>query len=185
MCRHRYNLSRRFVCTFVAALWTVPVPTSFAFLVSSSLLVIRPSSSSSKTIVNSMDDPQRETDYYRSDGVRITHDPYAPGMASKYGLPGETDPAGFDPYADTVGPGIYGGAVERDEAGNVRIGQQYQLHNHRPGPIYSGQGYSLMSRALQMGPEKDVVCYCGVVNPSSSFLERESELENKSRLIHG
>ena len=41
-------------------------------------------------------------DYYRADGVRITHDPYAPGMATKYGRQGETDPEGFDPYADSV-----------------------------------------------------------------------------------
>lgn len=59
-----------------------------------------------------------------------------------------------DPYADTVGPGIYGGSVVRDERGNIVIGQQYQNHNHRPGPVYDGKGYSLMSRALQAGPEK-------------------------------
>lgn len=35
-------------------------------------------------------------EYYRHDGVKITHDPYAPGMAEKYGLPGSTDPEGFD-----------------------------------------------------------------------------------------
>ena len=58
---------------------------------------------------------------YRADGVRITHDPYAPGVAEKYGLPGRTDPEGFDPYADTVGPGIYGGSVKRDSnTGEVR-----------------------------------------------------------------
>lgn len=95
-----------------------------------------------------------QNEYYRRDGVRITHDPYAPGMAEKYGIPGSTDPEGFDPYADTVGPGIYGGAVERDAQGNVVIGQQYQNHNDRPGPVYNGQGYSLMSRAIQIGPEK-------------------------------
>ena len=42
---------------------------------------------------------------YRKDGVRIQHDTYAPGMAEKYGREGETDNEGFDPYADTVGPG--------------------------------------------------------------------------------
>ena len=26
---------------------------------------------------------------------------------------------GFDPYKDTVGPGIYGGIVKRDESGEV------------------------------------------------------------------
>ena len=92
-------------------------------------------------------------EYYRSDGVRITHDPYAPGMAEKYGLPGQTDREGFDPYADTVGPGIYGGSVKRDEKGEVVIGEQYQNHNHRPGPVYDGQGYSITSRAIQAGPE--------------------------------
>lgn len=92
-------------------------------------------------------------EYYRKDGVRIDHDPYAPGMAAKYGLPGSTDDEGFDPYADTVGPGIYGGSVQRDEKGNLIMGQQYQNHNQRPGPVYDGTGYSLMSRAIQAGPE--------------------------------
>ena len=67
--------------------------------------------------------------YYRADGVRITHDPYARGMAEKYGAPGKTDADGFDPYADSVGPGIYGGTVKRDDMGQVVIGRQYQNHN--------------------------------------------------------
>merc|ERR1719502_1945318 len=66
-------------------------------------------------------------------------------MASKYGRPGATDPDGFDPYADTVGAGIYSGNVVRDEKGNVVIGQQYQNHNPRPGPMYDGTGYTAMS----------------------------------------
>lgn len=33
-------------------------------------------------------------EYYRADGVKIDFDPYAPGMAEKYGLPGNTDPEG-------------------------------------------------------------------------------------------
>mmetsp|Transcript_49257 Transcript_49257/g.148264 ORF Transcript_49257/g.148264 Transcript_49257/m.148264 type:complete len:245 (+) Transcript_49257:147-881(+) len=94
-------------------------------------------------------------DYFRTDGVRIAHDPYAPGMAETYGLPGSTDPEGFDPYADTVGPGIYGGSVKRNpETGKVVIGEQYQNHNNKPGPVYDGTGYSLMSKAIQAGPEK-------------------------------
>lgn len=40
-------------------------------------------------------------EYYRTDGVRIDFDPYALGMAEKYGLPGSTDADGFDPYSDT------------------------------------------------------------------------------------
>jgi len=93
-------------------------------------------------------------EYYRKDGVRIVHYPYQLGMAEKYGLPGNTDPEGFDPYADTVGPGIYGGTVRRDEQGEAVIGQQYQNHNHRPGPVYDGTGYSLMSKAIHAGPQK-------------------------------
>lgn len=88
-------------------------------------------------------------EYYRGDGVRICHDPYAPEMAAKYGLPGATDNEGFDPYADTVGPGIYGGIVERDENGEVVIGRQYQNHNPRPGPVYAGGGYTPINRALK------------------------------------
>lgn len=97
---------------------------------------------------------EKTDEYFRSDGVRIAHDPYAPGMAEKYGLPGQTNPEGFDPYADTVGPGIYGGSVERNTDGTILIGEQYQNHNHRPGPVYDGRGYSLMSRAIHAGPEK-------------------------------
>ena len=41
-------------------------------------------------------------EHYRADGVRIQHDPYASGMAEKYGRPGETDADGFDPYAGRV-----------------------------------------------------------------------------------
>ena len=68
--------------------------------------------------------------YYRSDGVRITHDPSAPEMAAKYGRPGGTDRDGFDPYADSVGAGIYGGTVERGADGSVTIGRQYQQQSH-------------------------------------------------------
>merc|ERR1719487_2750293 len=88
---------------------------------------------------------------YNHCGTRITHDPYAPGMAEKYGKPGKTDNEGFDPYRDTVGPGIYGGIVERDESGNVVVGKQYQNHNQRPGPVYAGGGYTPMSNALRSG----------------------------------
>lgn len=91
-------------------------------------------------------------EYYRPDGVRIVHDPYAAGVAEKYGIPGKTDREGFDPYADTVGAGIYGGSVKRDDDGNVLVGKQYQNHNARPGPVYDGNGYSLMSRAIHAGP---------------------------------
>ena len=89
--------------------------------------------------------------YYRADGVRITHDPFAEGMAEKYGAPGATDLEGFDPYGDTVGPGIYGGVVKRDAAGAVVIGAQYQGHNPRPGPVYAGGGYTPTSRLLSAG----------------------------------
>lgn len=84
-------------------------------------------------------------------GVRITHDPFSPGMAEKYGLPGKTDAEGFDPYADSVGAGIYGGIVQRDAAGAIVIGAQYQNHNPRPGPVYAGGGYTPTSRLLSAG----------------------------------
>ena len=88
---------------------------------------------------------------YRADGVRILHDPFAPGMMEKYGRPGATDDEGFDPYADTVGAGIYGGIVKRDGDGSVVIGRQYQNHNPRPGPVYAGGGYTPTSRLLSAG----------------------------------
>ena len=92
-------------------------------------------------------DARRDRDHYRRDGVRITHDPYAAGMAEKYGTPGRTDGEGFNPYADSVGPGIYGGIVSRHptghpHAGEIVVGRQYQDHNPRPGPVYAGGGYA-------------------------------------------
>lgn len=89
-----------------------------------------------------------QKDYYRQDGVRIAHDPFAPGMAEKYGMPGATDNEGFDPYRDSVGPGIYGGIVKREQSGQVLIGRQYQNHNPRPGPVYAGGGYTPINSAL-------------------------------------
>lgn len=57
----------------------------------------------------------------------------APELRAKYGAPGATDQDGFNPYADSVGPGIYGGNVVRDDKGEIVIGAQYQNHNPRPG----------------------------------------------------
>mgnify|MGYP005848651897 CR=1 FL=1 len=133
--------------------WNIPAVS--ALLANSSLLSFASSTTTTTTTSSRKmsTSSNQQDDYYRKDGVRITHDPYAPGMAEKYGIPGQTDPEGFDPYADTVGPGIYGGSVKRDEQGQVIIGQQYQNHNHRPGPVYDGNGYSLMSRAIQAGQE--------------------------------
>lgn len=89
-------------------------------------------------------------EYYRADGVKILHDPYAPGMVEKYGRPQETDAEGFDPYRDSVGPGIYGGIVKRDPAtGEIVIGEQYQNHNTKPGPVYAGGGYTPINNALR------------------------------------
>jgi hypothetical protein len=74
------------------------------------------------------------------------------------GAPGATDPEGFDPHADTVGPGIYGGVVRRDAAGAVVWGAQYQGHNPVPGPVYAGGGYTPTSRLLAAGdPGKEIL----------------------------
>ena len=73
-------------------------------------------------------------------------------MEEKYGAPGATDDEGFDPYADSVDAGIYGGKVKRNpETGEVVIGKQYQNHNSRPGPVYAGGGYTAVSNALRRG----------------------------------
>merc|ERR1719183_1727265 len=97
--------------------------------------------------------PPRMSERFRPDGVKILHDPFAPGMVEKYGRPGETDNEGFDPYADTVGPGIYGGIVQRNRDGSIAVGQQYQNHNPRPGPVYAGGGYTPVNLALRT-PER-------------------------------
>ena len=89
----------------------------------------------------------------RQDGIIVHFDPFAPEMVEKYGRPGETDNEGFNQYADTVGPGIYGGCVKRDANGQIVIGEQYQNHNPRPGPVYAGGGYTPAVRALQSGAD--------------------------------
>lgn len=88
----------------------------------------------------------------RKDGLKINYDPYAPEMVEKYGAPGMTDDEGFNPYTDSVGPGIYGGRVKRNVLGEITIGSQYQGHNSKPGPVYAGGGYTPMSKALRLGP---------------------------------
>jgi len=89
----------------------------------------------------------------RADGLNMGYDPFAPEMVAKYGAPGQTDDEGFNPYADTVGPGIYGGRVKRDDNGEIVIGKQYQGHNSKPGPVYAGGGYTPMSNALRGGEQ--------------------------------
>lgn len=115
----------------------LPLSLGCSFLLLSSQPVIRMAAAAST-----------EQGYYRADGVRITHDPYAPGMAAKYGAPGKTDKEGFDPYADSVGAGIYSGTVRRDGSGAVVIGKQYQNHNSKPGPVYAGGGYTPVANAI-------------------------------------
>ena len=90
-----------------------------------------------------------QKDLYRADGVRIGYNPYSPEMLEKYGSPGATDSEGFNPYADSVGAGIYGGRVKRDENGEIVIGEQYQNHNSSPGPVYAGGGYTPMVNSLK------------------------------------
>jgi len=121
------------------------------FTSSSTKHIFRSVAAQSTTSINNN---SMSKEYYRADGVRMDFNPYSSGMAEKYGLPGSTDNDGFDPYADTVGAGIYGGSVKRYDNGEIVIGQQYQNHNERPGPVYDGKGYSLMSKAIHAGPEK-------------------------------
>lgn len=91
--------------------------------------------------------------YVRADGVTMGYDPYEPRTMEKYGAPGKTDQEGFNPYSDSVGAGIYGGRVERDENGDVRVGAQYQNHNPVPGPVYAGGGYTPMVNAVHDGED--------------------------------
>ena len=63
------------------------------------------------------------------------------------------DPDGFDAVADTVGAGIYSGRVKRSAAGEVLIGPSYAGHCPVPGPLYAGNGYTDMAKAIHSGPE--------------------------------
>ena len=60
---------------------------------------------------------------------------------------------GLEAESDSVGPGIYGGRVLRDDNGEICIGQQYEEHNALPGPMYAGGGYTELSEAIRKGPE--------------------------------
>mmetsp|Transcript_19644 Transcript_19644/g.35041 ORF Transcript_19644/g.35041 Transcript_19644/m.35041 type:complete len:216 (-) Transcript_19644:130-777(-) len=98
------------------------------------------------------------TDYYKEQSQ---------GAASK--TSNGYDAEGFDPEADTVGPGIYGGRVKIDEkTGQILWGKQYQNHNPNPGPIYSGTGYTDMTKALSAG--KDAI---------DKVLQKDSKLVNE------
>merc|ERR1711871_1469997 len=60
---------------------------------------------------------------------------------------------GLETESDSVGPGIYGGHVERDAFGEIVIGKQFEEHNPLPGPVYAGGGYTPMSAAIRSGPD--------------------------------
>ena len=78
----------------------------------------------------------------------------SPLLLSMYHKPGSARFAvteGLDAEADAVGPGIYGGRVERDESGAVVIGQQYEEYNPIPGPLYAGGGYTELAQAIREG----------------------------------
>merc|ERR1712198_812284 len=62
------------------------------------------------------------------------------------------DPEGFDPVADTVGAGIYGGQIKYSADGKPEIkGPQYGGHNPLPGPVYTGTGYTDLTAAISAG----------------------------------
>mmetsp|Transcript_63062 Transcript_63062/g.142268 ORF Transcript_63062/g.142268 Transcript_63062/m.142268 type:complete len:232 (-) Transcript_63062:489-1184(-) len=82
----------------------------------------------------------------------------------------EAHTEGLDAEADAVGPGIYGGRVERDSSGSVVIGKQFEEHNSRPGPVYAGGGYTEMSAAIMAGPE----AVAGLLSPSSGLVHEVS-----------
>lgn len=41
--------------------------------------------------------------------------------------------------------------MKRDENGKILLGEQYQNHNPRPGPLYAGGGYTPIVQALKLG----------------------------------
>jgi hypothetical protein len=58
---------------------------------------------------------------------------------------------GLDAEADAVGPGIFGGRVERNSDGSVVIGRQWEDYNPLPGPVYAGGGYTELNAAIRSG----------------------------------
>ncbi|CAD7944362.1 unnamed protein product [Amoebophrya sp. A25] len=72
-----------------------------------------------------------------------------------------SDPDGWDPSADTVGPGIYGGRVKvnkndhkKTDPRDLILWSDKQYQNHNPwtgGPVYAGGGYSPMSQLIRTG----------------------------------
>lgn len=95
------------------------------------------------------------TDQLSGGATESVGDPYTPGVAESFGLTDSTCTEGYDASSDSVGPGIYGGSVQRDPiTGEILIGTEYEYDHHKPGPLYDGNGYSLMGRAIHMGEEK-------------------------------
>jgi hypothetical protein len=61
----------------------------------SSLVVFSVNANSQEqTFISSNGSSDSNMGHYRKDGVKIDHDPYAKGMAEKYGLRGNSDPEG-------------------------------------------------------------------------------------------
>ncbi|KAG8458557.1 hypothetical protein KFE25_003092 [Diacronema lutheri] len=56
---------------------------------------------------------------------------------------------GLDAEGDAVGPGIFGGNVQRASDGTIVIGRQYEDHNSLPGPVYAGGGYTPLNAAIR------------------------------------
>lgn len=104
---------------------------------------------------NSTPDGSKPSTHVTQSKAPSLDDLYAPGVAEAYGLMSSIDQDGFDSAADTVGPSIYGGSVQRDSNGSVIYNTQYRENDHhKPGPLYDVGGYSLMSRAIHAGPDK-------------------------------
>lgn len=68
---------------------------------------------------------------------------------------------GLDAEADAVGPGIFGGRVERHPNGSVVIGRQLDDYNPLPGPVYAGGGYTELNAAIRAGDLERVAAMLG------------------------
>ena len=80
---------------------------------------------------------------------------------------------GFDPYRDTVGPGIYGGIVKRDENGEVKLKISHYFHQLFPNSLDTFQ-----KAASEAGSRHSLYPMCEIKR-SPSLISGQSDMRVK------
>lgn len=93
---------------------------------------------------------------------------------------GMSDPDGWDPVRDTVGPGIYSGKVQRNDDGSVVYGAQYANHCEGTLTVSCCSVFSLLL-AFVVVPIRNS---CLIAGPGPVYQGKGSGLTEWAQLIH-